>query len=104
VPPPPTATAVPLSPLEELAEKAKAEGGVINSYGMPETWANYGGIYAEFAKRYGITQQDIDMGSSVVLSRMTEENASKNDIADLKPSFAAQLAEKGLTMAYKVSC
>lgn len=100
----PAPTKAALSPMEELAAKAKTEGGVINSYGMPETWANYGGIYAEFKKRYGITQQDIDMGSSVVLSRMTEENASKNDVADLKPSFAAQLADKGLTMPYKVSC
>ncbi len=94
----------PSGPMEALAAQAKAEGGVINSYGMPETWANYGGIFAEFKNRYGITQQDIDMGSSVVLSRMTEENASKNDVADLKPSFAMKLAEAGLTMPYKVSC
>lgn len=110
---PPAAPAAPqapaeapaaVSPLEELAAKAKAEGGVINSYGMPETWANYGGIYAAFEERYGIRQQDIDMGSSVVLSRMTEENASKNDVADLKPSFAGKLASQGLTLDYKVSC
>ena len=115
-PVPPMATPVPPTPtptLEEmsfeervafLAEKAKAEEGVINSYGMPEIWANYGGIFGEFQKRFGIVQQDIDMGSSVVLSRMTEENASKNDIADLKPSFAAELARRGLTADYKVSC
>lgn len=103
-PTPTSASQVLPGSLEELSAKAKAEGGVINSYGMPETWANYGGIFAEFKKRYDITQQDIDMGSSVVLSRMTEENASKNDVADLKPSFAAELAKRGLTMPYKVSC
>ncbi len=92
------------SPLEELVAAAKAEGGVINSYGMPETWANYGEIFAAFEQKYGIRQQDIDMGSSVVLARMREENASKNDIADLKPAFAAQLASEGLTLDYKVSC
>ena len=92
------------SPLDELVQKAKAEGGVINSYGMPETWANYGGIYAAFEEKYGIVQQDIDMGSSVVLARMREENASKNDVADLKPAFAATLASEGLTLDYKVSC
>lgn len=90
--------------LAELAAKAKAEGGVINTYGMPETWANYGGIFGAFREKYGIVQQDIDMGSSVVLARMTEENASKNDVADLKPSFAAQLADNALTLDYKVSC
>ncbi len=92
------------SPLEELVAAAKAEGGVINSYGMPETWANYGEIFAAFEQKYGIRQQDIDMGASVVLARMREENASKNDIADLKPAFAAQLASEGLTLDYKVSC
>jgi putative spermidine/putrescine transport system substrate-binding protein len=32
---------------------------------------------------------------------MTEENASKNDIADLKPGLAMVLAERGLTSNYK---
>ncbi len=90
--------------LEALAERARAEGGVINTYGMPETWANYGGIYARFEEKYGIRQQDIDMGSSVVLARMREENASKNDVADLKPAFASILAGEGLTYPYRVSC
>ncbi len=90
--------------LDALAEKARAEGGVINTYGMPETWANYGGIFARFEEKYGIRQQDIDMGSSVVLARMREENASKNDAADIKPAFAAVLANEGLTYPYKVSC
>jgi putative spermidine/putrescine transport system substrate-binding protein len=106
-PPMPEPTTVPtptLSFLEQLEQAAKNEEGVINTYGMPEVWANYGGIFGEFQARYGIVQQDIDMGSSVVLSRMTEENASKNDIADLKPSFAMKLAESGLTSDYQVSC
>ncbi|GIV69259.1 extracellular solute-binding protein [Caldilinea sp.] len=102
--PPSALQTAPPSEGEDLESLARAEGGVINTYGMPEVWANYGEIFGEFQRRYGIVQQDIDMGSSVVLSRMTEENASKNDIADLKPSFAAKLAEAGLTMDYKVSC
>jgi|Deesub1362B_J571_1020462.scaffolds.fasta_scaffold00570_12 putative spermidine/putrescine transport system substrate-binding protein len=87
-----------------LVEKAKAEGGVIFSYGMPETWANYGEIYGYFEELYGIVQHDIDMGSSVVLARMTEENATKNDVADLKPSLASVLASRGLTSDYQCSC
>lgn len=89
--------------MEELRQKALKEGGVIYTYGMPKTWANYGAIFGEFERLYGIRQQDIDMGSAVVLSRMTEENASKNDIADLKPSFAGVLAQRGLTADYKVT-
>lgn len=33
--------------IRDLAAKARAEGGVINSYGMPNDWANYGGIFAD---------------------------------------------------------
>ncbi len=84
--------------IRDLAAKARAEGGVINSYGMPNDWANYGEIFAEFQRLFGIRQQDIDMGSAVVLARMREEKASKNDIADLKPAFAMTLAEEGLTL------
>jgi putative spermidine/putrescine transport system substrate-binding protein len=54
VPPTPTKALEQMSYEERiafLAEKAKGEGGVINSYGMPEIWANYGGIFAEFKKR-----------------------------------------------------
>lgn len=91
------------SRIEELKAKAVREGGVIYTYGMPDTWANYEKIFAEFERMYGIKHQDIDMGSAVVLSRMSEENAAKNDIADLRPSFAISLAERGLTADYKVT-
>ena len=90
--------------LAELAEAAKSEEGVIKSYGMPETWANYGKIFGNFYDLYGIENQDIDMGSSVVFSRMTEENASQNDIADVQAIFALQIADEGLFDTYKISC
>jgi putative spermidine/putrescine transport system substrate-binding protein len=89
--------------IRELAAKARAEGGVIYTYGMPSNWANYGHIFAEFQRLFGIRQEDIDMGSSEVLARMTAEHASKNDVADLAPDFARKLAEEGLTMPYKVT-
>lgn len=87
--------------IKSLWEKASKEGGVIFTYGMPAIWANYGEIFGEFERLFGIKQSDIDMGSSIVLARMTEENASKNDIADLKPGLARVLAERGLTSNYK---
>jgi len=87
--------------IRELWEKAKKEGGWIYSYGMPDVWANYGEIFKKFEEFFGIKHRDIDMGSSVVLARMTQERARKNDIADLKPSLAMELARRGLTAAYK---
>jgi len=86
-----------------LIDAAKAAGETeVFTYGMPDDWANYGGMAAELAKMSGAKRSDIDMGSAVVLQRMTEENAAKNDLADLKPSFARRLAEAGLTADYKV--
>jgi putative spermidine/putrescine transport system substrate-binding protein len=86
-----------------LIDAAKAAGEAeLFTYGMPDDWANYGGMAAELAKMSGAKRSDIDMGSAVVLQRMTEEKAAKNDLADLKPSFARQLAEAGLTADYKV--
>jgi putative spermidine/putrescine transport system substrate-binding protein len=87
--------------IRTLWEAAIKEGKTIYSYGMPDVWANYGGIFGEFQRIFGIEHSDIDMGSSIVLARMTEENASKNDIADLKPSLASVLADKNLTSDYK---
>lgn len=87
-----------------LIEAAKAAGETeVFTYGMPDDWANYGGMAAELGKMTGAKRSDIDMGSAVVLQRMTEENAAKNDLADLKPSFARKLAEAGLTADHKVA-
>jgi putative spermidine/putrescine transport system substrate-binding protein len=90
--------------MAELAEKVKSESGVINTYGMPETWANYGSTFAKFKELYGVTQQDIDMGGPTILTRMTEENASKNDFADISMTFGYKVAQAGLSADYKVSC
>jgi putative spermidine/putrescine transport system substrate-binding protein len=87
-----------------LIDAAKAAGETeIFTYGMPDDWANYGGMADALGKFTGAKRSDIDMGSAVVLQRMTEENAAKNDLADLKPSFARKLAEAGLTADYKVT-
>ncbi len=90
--------------IRALIDAAKAAGEAeVFTYGMPDDWANYGGMAAERGKMTGAKRSDIDMGSAVVLQRMTEENAAKNDLADLKPSFARQLAEAGMTADYKVT-
>jgi putative spermidine/putrescine transport system substrate-binding protein len=88
--------------IQELARKAKAEGALLLTYGMPNDWANYGGIFADFQRLFGIREEDIDMGSSVLYARMKEENASKNDLGDVAPDFAIKLAADGLTMPYTV--
>lgn len=90
--------------IRALVAAAKAAGETeLFTYGMPDDWANYGGMAKAFGDMTGASRSDIDMGSAVVLERMTQENAAKNDLADLKPSFARKLAEAGMTADYKVS-
>ena len=90
--------------IRALITAARAAGETeIFTYGMPDDWANYGGMAAELGRMTGARRSDIDMGSAVVLQRMTEENAARNDLADLKPSFARRLADAGMTADYKVT-
>ncbi len=92
-----------VEPIRALVNAARAAGETrLLTYGMPDNWANYGGMVAAFSRFTRAERSDIDMGSAVVLERMTQENAARNDLADLKPSFARRLAEAGMTANYKV--
>jgi len=85
-----------------LWENAKKEEGFIFTYGMPRVWSNYAGIFDEFERLFGIKQRDIDMGGSKLLARMTEENATKNDLGDITRALVKELTKRGLTSRYRV--
>ncbi|MDX7953243.1 extracellular solute-binding protein [Lichenihabitans sp. Uapishka_5] len=59
-------------------EAAKAEGAQFQSYGMPDSWANYGEVIAKLGQRYGFaaTHTDTDMNS---LEEITKFEAEKNN-------------------------
>jgi putative spermidine/putrescine transport system substrate-binding protein len=59
-------------------EKAKIEGLDYQSYGMPDTWANYGEVLQELGKTLGITihHTDTDMSS---LEEITKFDAEKGN-------------------------
>lgn len=48
--------------LEELTEKAKAEGHV-ESVGMPDEWADWGSLWTAMSETHGLTHNDTDMSS-----------------------------------------
>jgi len=58
---------------EELARRAAAEDGTVLSYGMPDSWGGYEGLFDAFEAQYGIHRLDINMSSSDVLQRLGEE-------------------------------
>jgi putative spermidine/putrescine transport system substrate-binding protein len=102
---PPTsvpATSVPptvaptMDPMVALETAAKAEGTIV-SYGLPDDWVNYGGLFAGFTAKYGITHQDTDMDSGTLLA---EKSAPVADTTDLGLGFAKLVEDDGLSQPY----
>jgi len=104
--PPPQATAVPataepVDPMAALVEAAKAEGEIV-SYGLPDDWVNYGGMWELYEGKYSIPHLDTDMGSGEIIAALEAEKAvGVADITDLGVNFANQVVEEGLSQAYK---
>jgi putative spermidine/putrescine transport system substrate-binding protein len=84
-----------------LVEAAKAEGEIV-SYGLPDDWVNYGGMWALYESKYGIPHLDTDMGSGEIIAALiAEKGAGVADITDLGVNFANQVVQDGLSMPYK---
>ncbi len=95
------ATEVPtVDAMAQLVAAAQAEGTVV-SYGLPASWANYGGLVQGFTAQYGITQQDTDMDSGTIISTLlAEKSAPVADITDLGLNFAKLVEDEGLSQPY----
>ena len=106
---PPTsvpATSVPptvaptMDPMVALETAAKAEGTIV-SYGLPDDWVNYGGLFAGFTAKYGIAHQDTDMDSGTIISTLlAEKSAPVADTTDLGLGFAKLVEDDGLSQPY----
>jgi len=91
----------PVDPMVQLETDAKAEGTII-SYGLPDSWVNYGELKTKFTDKYGITFQDTDMGSGEIIAALqAEANAPVADITDLGLNFAKLVEDDQLSQAYK---
>jgi len=90
-----------VDPMEVLLEGAQAEGEIV-SYGLPDDWVNYGGMWELWDAAYGIPHLDTDMGSGEIIAALqAEAGAGVADITDLGVNFASQVVEDGLSQAYK---
>jgi putative spermidine/putrescine transport system substrate-binding protein len=95
------ATAEPADPMAALIEGAKAEGEIV-SYGLPDDWVNYGGMWTLYEGKYGIPHLDTDMGSGEIIAALEAEKTSGvADITDLGINFANQVVLEGLSQPYK---
>lgn len=98
---PPATEAPAVDPMEALVTAAKAEGTLV-SYGLPDDWVNYGGMWTLLSDKYGITHADTDMSSGEILAALKAEAASPvADITDLGFGFAQVVNEEGLSQPYK---
>lgn len=86
--------------LDEIIAKAKEEGHV-ESVGMPDSWANWGGVWAGLTEQYGITHTDEDMSSAEELNMFA--NDSTRDIGDVGLAFTKQAIDKDLVQPYKTT-
>ena len=86
-----------------LVTAAQKEGTII-SYGEPDDWVNYGGLYKGFTAAYGITHQDTDMDSGTIISTLeAETSAPVADTTDLGLAFAKIVEDNNLSQPYKNS-
>lgn len=89
--------------LDEIVEKAKAEGKV-ESVGMPDSWANWGLTWQDLKDEYGIDHADTDMSSSEELQMFkTEGENGTKDIGDVGFAFGQQAIDEDLVQGYKTS-
>ncbi|PWW11447.1 ABC transporter substrate-binding protein [Mangrovibacter plantisponsor] len=89
--------------LSALEKAAKSEGEV-NSVGMPDSWANWKGTWADMLSKYGLKHMDTDMSSAQELAKFAaeKENATA-DIGDVGISFGPIAVKQGLALPYKPS-
>jgi putative spermidine/putrescine transport system substrate-binding protein len=84
-----------------MIDAAKAEGTIV-SYGLPDDWVNYGGIWKIFEGKYGITHADTDMSSGEILAALkVEKDKPVADITDLGYNFAKVINDDSLSTPYK---
>jgi putative spermidine/putrescine transport system substrate-binding protein len=89
--------------MQQLITAAKTDGTII-SYGEPDDWVNYGGLYKVFSALYGITHQDTDMDSGTIISTLeAEKNSPVADTTDLGLGFAKVVEDESLSQPYKVA-
>jgi len=83
--------------------KAKEEALHYTTYGMPDSWANYGEVLEKLAKHYGFTieHNDTDMSSLEEITKFDAEKANPMAIsADIGILFGAVADQKGVVPPY----
>jgi putative spermidine/putrescine transport system substrate-binding protein len=88
----------PVFAVDDALVAAAKEEGTLVSYGLPDSWANYGGIWKIYQELYGIERMDTDMGSGeIIQSLRAEAGAPVADITDLGLNYAKVVEDDNLS-------
>jgi putative spermidine/putrescine transport system substrate-binding protein len=86
---------------QAMLDAAKKEANLV-SYGLPDDWLNYGGVWKVMESKYGIKHKDTDMSSGEIIAALkAEKTAPVADITDLGYNFAQTVNDNDLAMVYK---
>lgn len=86
---------------DALVEAAKKEGEIV-SYGMPDSWANLGEIWANVTAKYGLKHTDTDMSSAEELAKFqAEKDKPVADVGDVGITFGPKGKEMGVLAPHK---
>ncbi len=96
--------AVPAFAEDDALVSAAKKDGTLVSYGLPDSWVNYGGIRGILKDKYGIDDQDTDMGSGEIIQTLrAETSAPVADVTDLGLNYAKVVVDEKLSQPYKNS-
>ena len=95
---------------KDLVTACQAEGG-LTTVAVPDYWANYGEVYADFVATVGtgvkITQLNPDGGSADEFAAIEANKSNKGpqapDVVDVGYAYGQQGIDKGYYLSYKVS-
>ncbi|WP_271007797.1 ABC transporter substrate-binding protein [Paucibacter sp. B51] len=97
---PPVAEAL-FNPPPALVAAARAEGR-LHTLGMPDHWANWGGIWADLKRLYGIEHSDENMNSADEIERMASEGSRATaDLGDVGFEYGAVARGRGISRPHK---
>ena len=89
--------------LQALEKAARAEG-VVNSVGMPDSWANWKDTWSDLNTKYGLKHTDTDMSSAQEIAKFAaEKDNATADIGDVGAAFGPIAVQQGVTQPYKPS-
>ncbi|PKQ42338.1 ABC transporter substrate-binding protein [Pseudomonas sp. YY-1] len=89
--------------LQALEQAARAEG-VVNSVGMPDSWANWKDTWSDLNSKYGLKHSDTDMSSAQEIAKFAaEKDNATADIGDVGAAFGPIAVQQGVTQPYKPS-